>query len=129
MHRLQPLNVCDFRSENPDYLHGNYCSPYTGNHPECHLEFLKVFNCDKMTSIGVLNVLIKNATKLFGLRNSLVLKSPLFNNVIFLNSGGHLGCPPYIVFFLALISMYNRFCFQIQVVSYSTVTQNMIIPM
>ena len=78
-----------------------------GNHPECHLEFLKVFNGDKMTSIGVLNVLIKNATKLFGLRNSLVLKSSLFNNVIFLNSGDHLGCSSYIVCFLALISMYN----------------------
>ena len=54
-----------------------------GNHLECYLEFLKVFNGDKMASIGVLHV-IKNPTKLFGLRNSLVLKSPLFNNVIFL---------------------------------------------
>ena len=89
-----------------DYLHGNYFSPYTGNHPECHLEFLKVFKCDKMISIGVLNV-NKNAIKLSGLRNSLVLKSPLFNNVIFLNCGGHLGCSLYIFCFLALFSMYN----------------------
>ena len=66
-----------------DFLHGNYCSPHMGNHPECHLEFLKVFNGDKMTSIRVLDV-NKNATKLFGLRNSLVLKSPPLNNVIFL---------------------------------------------
>ena len=36
-----------------DFVHGNNCSPYTGNHPECHLEFLKMFNGDKMTSIGV----------------------------------------------------------------------------
>ena len=75
-----------------------------GDHPECHLEFLKVFNGDKMTSIAVLNV-YQNATKLFGLRHSLVFKSPLFNNVIFPNSGGHLGCSPYSVCLLALISM------------------------
>ena len=53
---------------------------YRGNHPESHLEFLKVFNGDKMTSIGVLNVdkmppILLNCYYL-------VLKSPLFNNVI-----------------------------------------------
>ena len=79
-----------------------------GNHPECHLEFLKVFNGDKNDDIHwSLKCFNQNATKLFGLRNSLVLKSPLFSNVIFLNSGGHLGCSPYINSFLALISMYN----------------------
>ena len=124
MRVISGLYIC----QKHDYIHGNYYSPYTGNHPECHLEFLKVFNGNEMTSIGVLNV-NKNATKLFGLRNSLVLKSPLFNNVIFLNSGGHLGCSPHIVCFLALISMYNCFIFQIQVISYLKVPQNMIISM
>ena len=63
-----------------------------------------------------------------GLRYLLVFsKSLLFNNVFLLNSGGHFGCSPYTDYFLALISMYNRFSFQIQVIPYTKVSQNIII--
>ena len=37
-----------------DYFHGNSCFPYTGSHIGRHLEFLKLFNGDKMSPAGFL---------------------------------------------------------------------------
>ena len=77
---VQLLNQCNYRSyicQNMiinHNLHGNYCFPYTSSHVGCHLEFLKLFNGDEMSSIGFFNG-NKNATKLFGLRNSLGITS------------------------------------------------------
>ena len=101
-----------------------------GNHPECHLEFLKVFNGNKMTSIGVLNV-NKIATKLFVLRNSLVLKSPHSNNVIFLKVilAAILDALHTLSAFLRLFQCTIDSFFQIQVIPYLKVSQNMIISM